>query len=49
MVASTTVDGSAGMVVGSFTSVPLEPPLVAFFPPSRRRSGQRSRWLEPFA
>jgi flavin reductase (DIM6/NTAB) family NADH-FMN oxidoreductase RutF len=28
-----------GMAVSSFTSVSLEPPLVAFLPPRRRRAG----------
>jgi 3-hydroxy-9,10-secoandrosta-1,3,5(10)-triene-9,17-dione monooxygenase reductase component len=33
----------AGMVVGSFTSVSLEPPLVAFFPDKRSTSWPRIR------
>ena len=32
---------AAGMVVGSFTSVSLDPPLVAFFPHCKSRSGAR--------
>lgn len=33
--------GPAGMVVGSFTSVSLEPPLVAFYPDKRSSSWPR--------
>jgi flavin reductase (DIM6/NTAB) family NADH-FMN oxidoreductase RutF len=42
VVTATTPDGTpAGMVVGSFTSVSLDPPLVAFFPDKRSTSWPR--------
>jgi flavin reductase (DIM6/NTAB) family NADH-FMN oxidoreductase RutF len=34
-------DGAAGMVVGSFNSVSLDPPLVAFFPDKRSMTWPR--------
>lgn len=34
-------DGATGMVVGSFTSVSLDPPLVAFFPAKNSQSWPR--------
>jgi 3-hydroxy-9,10-secoandrosta-1,3,5(10)-triene-9,17-dione monooxygenase reductase component len=41
VITAVTEDGSAGMVVGSFTSVSLDPPLVAFFPDKKSSSWPR--------
>ncbi len=42
-------DGNpAGMVVGTFSSVPLDPPLIAFFPASNSRSFARLRTARRF-
>jgi flavin reductase (DIM6/NTAB) family NADH-FMN oxidoreductase RutF len=41
IVTASDADGAAGLAVGSFTSVSLEPPLVAFFPDKRSSSWPR--------
>ncbi|WP_416235157.1 flavin reductase family protein [Nitrospirillum sp. BR 11163] len=49
VITSTEPDGRpVGMSVGSFTSVSLDPPLVAFFPDRRSSTWQRIRNAEPF-